>query len=611
MKGKVEKITSYKKNQLGEYYTPNSLAQYIVNSTFKLFSRYNPSKILPNVKILDLGVGNGVFFLAAANYIEKNVVNKASADPIQLRNKIIKENLYGVDYNSEVIESCRSKVNSWIIGTNGELLSSKQKQIIKKTLENKIRAGNILLGDVFSNVSLHKDSMDYETKKEPFHWYKQFPEIFNSNKAGFDLILCNPPYVTKDLPLEDIRLYRQLYKDKIVMNRFNLYHLFFARIVDLLNAEGIVSFLTANSILTDRFSSKLREFLVTNFRITSLIDFVSRTKIFPNILQGTCVLILRKEGKNKQYNTHVIRTFDHFSLDRGEIESNLIPITDLIQFSKIIPSPFHSTFQILRILRKNSDQLKNAVKIQSGEIRPADKNIRPFYYKQLPSNLSSSRFDVVLNGKNVSPFYINLSSKRKKARWYLKPKDSNFEVYRKDHTLTPRIVFQRITAREQLRRVVAGIITEEDLDEYNQIWVENNLNYFLLDTINQYYQQEVLLGIFNSLLINWYLHQINLTAAIPPADLGLIPIPKYSTKIEDDLIILGEKVLELRKIVKKIVNSSKILEVLCPVCSPNNEISKLRSDIDSLIFRIYDLPKNCQKEILRQLFLHHSYFNHH
>jgi hypothetical protein len=320
---------------------------------------------------------------------------------------------------------------------------------------------------------------------------------------------------------------------------------------------------------------------------------------------------LNKKLKNQVYDTHVIRAFDHFSLDRGDIKSNLIPIDDLVQFNKIIPSPFHSTFEIFKIIKKNSDQLKDFVKIQSGEIRPADKNIRPFYYKRLPNNHLSSRFDIILNGKNVYPFCINLSSKRKKARWYLRPNDSKYEIYRKDHPLTPRVVFQRITAREQLRRVVAGIITEDDLDKYNQIWVENNLNYIILDSFNHYYGQDVLLGIFNSLLINWYLHQINLTAAIPPSDLGLIPIPKYSARTEDNIIMIGKKVTELQQIVKKISNSSKIYEVLCPVCSPNNEISRLRSEIDNLIFRVYELPEKYEKALLDQLYLHHSYFDHH
>lgn len=538
----------------------------------------------------------------------------SSVNPMQNRLKIIQENLYGVDFNLKAIISCREKVKKWIIGSYKKNLNNNQIKTIDEIVDSKIRSGNILVGNIFPKGSNSIENEDKRKEKNLFNWNDQFPDIFNKHQAGFDIILCNPPYVTKDLPQSDIKLYRELYKEKIVVNRLNLYHLFFARVTDLLHSNGIATFLTANSVLTDRFSIKLREYLLANFQLSSIIDFVSRNRIFPNVLQGTCILTLsKKKTPTNQYKTQVIRTFDIDSLNKGIIENHQIPIKNLLHFNKIVPSPFSSTFKIIKMMNKHAMLLKDIVKIQSGEIRPADKNIRPFYFKELQDTDSSSQFDIILNGKNVHPFCVNLTSKRQKPRWYFKRNDSTNEIYRKKHAMMPRIVIQRITAREQLRRVISGIITDKDIDKNNRIWVENNLNYILLDSkiLNPHLGQNVLLGLFNSLLINWYIHQINLTAAIPPADLGLIPLPKYNPRADDDWMKLDRKVSQLQNIIKHLSNSSEILTALCPVCSPNEKISKLRSEIDTSVFQLYELPDKYEKEVLYQLTLHHNYFNHH
>ncbi|MFX1283583.1 MAG: Eco57I restriction-modification methylase domain-containing protein [Promethearchaeota archaeon] len=638
---------SFKKNPPGEHYTPQVLAQFVVWFAFQQFFRQrlpddqwvesfvrfseglipkipsNDSTYLQmqnhtkNIKILDLGAGDGAFLLATARFLENLYRNANSTDFKELKLNIFDKCIFGVDYNPQAVHSCREDLKKWILDDGYSDHNPIFTEKVEKCVGHQIRTGNVLLGDIRldnqKSVSIIEFNEEYK-KRRIFHWHKEFPKIFTSKNSGFDLILCNPPYVTKDISPEDNRLYRKLYREQLFVNRFNLYHLFFARVNDLLAPKGIAVFLTSNSVLTDNYSSKVRRFLLSHFHINSIIDFVSRTRIFPNVLQGTCILVMLKKNGTSKQKTRIIRTFDMKSLIQGEIVERCIPTTQLFHFRKFIPSPFSNTFKILTHLRKNTIRLKNHFKIQSGEIRPADKKIRSYYFKEIPKNLKPSDFEIILNGKNISPYVINLKENRVKARWYLRPENENERIFREKHTQIPRIVFQRITAREQLRRVVAGKIDQVHINNNKRIWVENNANYLLLNhdfPSKLLLSAEALLGIFNSLLINWYIHQVNLTAAIPPADLELIPLPLKKPEKHNQWQLLHQRVNSIQKLLQKYSSSSEILTYLCPVCTSSGEISQLQSDIDSLVFQLYELPENYQNEIIKQLTQHHQYFSNH
>ena len=630
--------SSKKKEIMGVFYTPNLLAQFVVWFAFQqylqqrlpsnqwseifkksfvvdFFKEPLPHSLrmqiheqIKDIKILDLGVGNGAFLVAAGKFLEVIHPSSNSTEQIELKQKIFQKNLHGVDNNPQAIHECKNNLLKWIYG--GKNPNRKLKMVQQKS-EDKIRLGNVLLGNTTSNI---QDLELLNTEKRVFHWNQEFTTIFNGNGSGFDLILCNPPYVTKGISREDNYLYRKLYRKQLFVNRFNLYHLFFARVHDLLAPTGTTVFLTSNSVLTDVYSHKVRNYLKTHFFIENIVDFVSRTHIFPKVLQGTCILIMCKKNGPRKQKTRVMRVFDMKSLIENDFIDGHILTEEIFQLRKIIPSPYLKTFEILNHLHRKSIQLKELYKIQSGEIRPADKKIRPYYFKEIPKNLKSSDFEIVLNGKNVSPYLINLKENRHKARWYKKTEQAKNCIFRERHALIPRIVFQRITAREQLRRIISGKINKEDLKTNKRIWVENNVNYILLTPdfpTDWLVSAEALLGIFNSLLINWHIHQINLTAAVPPSDLGSFPLPRKNATSRDLLQTLHQKVLLITKYLKTCSSSSEILNHLCPFCTVSGKINQLQLEIDDLVFQLYEIPEIYQKEIKSQLSKHHEYFNHH
>lgn len=135
-------------------------------------------------------------------------------------------------------------------------------------------------------------SHNWEAKKkqwlEPsdtdgFYWGVEFEDVMND--GGFDVIVGNPPYVSKDAITDPVGKYDNLeYRKKLqsyVSTRFDitparnsdLYVYFFFRAFDLLKENGVMSYITSSSWLDSRYGHDLRHGLLqegnTNLVLTS------------------------------------------------------------------------------------------------------------------------------------------------------------------------------------------------------------------------------------------------------------------------------------------------------------------------------------------------------
>ena len=112
-------------------------------------------------------------------------------------------------------------------------------------------------------------------------------------KDGFDIIIGNPPYVH----IADIGLQKEelsvLKKYEVAEYRVDLFHLFIERGVNLLNDVGNLGYILPNPWLTQKFTSKLRKFLLTKSHLRQLI--VLDGLIFESATVNTALLLTSKE----------------------------------------------------------------------------------------------------------------------------------------------------------------------------------------------------------------------------------------------------------------------------------------------------------------------------
>jgi type I restriction-modification system DNA methylase subunit len=114
-------------------------------------------------------------------------------------------------------------------------------------------------------------------KKGYFHWELEFPNIFFDSqgqslgdRAGFDVVIGNPPYVRQE----------QLGPDKpFFQDRYEVYHgvadlfvYFFAQGLRLLRKGGRLAYISSNTWLYANYGTPLRRYLRTQTTIETLLD---------------------------------------------------------------------------------------------------------------------------------------------------------------------------------------------------------------------------------------------------------------------------------------------------------------------------------------------------
>ena len=320
LKGEAADKTKGKRKKDGVFYTPKYITKYIVENTvgklcsekktelkldvdiaifehqktdgklnakgIELYATLNQYKDwLLTLKILDPACGSGAFLNQAVNFLVQehkfvdDIIAELTNSPLRLFDTdiaILENNIYGVDINEESIEI--AKLSLWLrTAQQGRKLSN---------LSNNIKCGNSLIDD----PAVAGD--------KAFNWQNEFPEVFA--KGGFDVVIGNPPYVRKQGLMEHYpemcNFFEKTYQSATA--NYDVYAIFMERSFQLINLNGIVSFILPHKFLVTDFGLGIRSFFKENNCVESLIHFGSNL-VFSEAATYTCIVNLTKTKKEK------------------------------------------------------------------------------------------------------------------------------------------------------------------------------------------------------------------------------------------------------------------------------------------------------------------------
>lgn len=133
-------------------------------------------------------------------------------------------------------------------------------------------------------------------QKSFFHWELEFPEVFFEHgkvkeKAGFDVVLGNPPYVSiEKIPKDDLAFFKTRF-DSATYGRTDLYLLFMELAEVLRTPEGRSSLIVPDKWLVSDYGEILRRRFLQHNNLQGIWD-LRKEKVFPDATNAPVVFVV-------------------------------------------------------------------------------------------------------------------------------------------------------------------------------------------------------------------------------------------------------------------------------------------------------------------------------
>lgn len=190
------------------------------------------------------------------------------------------------------------------------------------------------LNKLSDEVAKQRIKMEDDLKKYEgsFEWRFEFPEILDAQGKylGFDLIIGNPPYIQLQ---ENGSFLANKYAGLDCYSTFkrsgDIYYLFIERACQLLAKNGVLSLITSNKWLKNKYGKNLRKFVDCCLNPEVLLDFGSN-KVFENADVLTDILVATKSEDKHETLATTVPTVDYKALPQAMAKA----------FKGAIPQPF-------------------------------------------------------------------------------------------------------------------------------------------------------------------------------------------------------------------------------------------------------------------------------
>lgn len=280
--------SSKERKNLGVYYTPHYLIEFIVEKTLQpILDACTTPEEIEKIKVCDPSCGSGSFLIQVFDlfkkwydsYNDKFIIpgNIGSyGDPriiTDIEKRILENNIFGVDIDAQACE---------VASINLMLKSLKKGRKIPNILDAVIRHGNSQINGNETEFATLEPK--YKEIIRAFDWEKEFPG------TKFDVIVGNPPYF-KIRTNDKIKISEHYEKMTSPGSSPNMALLFLSKSEQLLKNKGRIGLVLPKVISYLDSCSKARELIFQKFKCEYVIDC---EKAFKDVLFEEILLVGEK-----------------------------------------------------------------------------------------------------------------------------------------------------------------------------------------------------------------------------------------------------------------------------------------------------------------------------
>ena len=561
------------------------------------------------------------------------------------RKRILLDHIFGVDIDPQAVEVTKlSLLLKCLEGETEESLNQLKlfyKQRALPDLSANIKCGNSLIGsDFYHGQQMAMFDQEEILRINAFDWDKEFPEVFSrkdaknaKEEAGFDVVIGNPPYIriqtmSESTPL-DAKYFKRHYAAASKGN-YDIYAVFVEKSLKLLTSKGCFGFILPHKFFNAKYGQPLRDFLARGKHLAEVVHFGDQ-QVFEGASNYTCLLFLEKAGRDQ---CRVLKIDDLPEWRRsGKAAEGIIasstftadewnfaigPGASLLERLQKMPTKLeHVTSRIFQGLKTSADAIfiveeikreKKKVKVYSKEkeadywlesdlLHPLIKggDSKPYYLAptkrlilfpyarqpggsigKIPEATMKSDYPLTWDYLLANKLYLE-NRERGKMRgrsWYAYGRNQALDVMNLPKIFTPDI----------------AVKSSFSLDESGELYFTGGVagGYGIL--VLPQYSHEYILGLLNSKLLEWYIHQTATTMrggyfSYESRFIRNLPI-RIAKNQEDNTrhdkieeLVKGLLDLNVRLASVKTAHERETIQ---------RQIEATDQEIDKLVFRLYD-----------------------
>jgi len=240
----------------GAYYTSSDIVSFMAQKSMK--KRFGTSATVEQLfemNILDPACGSGALLLGIA---EESLRLSSNLQPListfDLKLQIVSNCLFGVDLDQAALDVTQTRLWYWLNFGMKTPQSFNGRHLVK---------GNSVTG---SNPQHNGPAIGFEYRQH-------FPEVFDLDEPGFDLVIANPPYVRQESIDKAVKEHVKAYEifSGTISGMSDLYAYFYARATQLLKRGGVSSFICSNTWMDVRYGRLLQKEFLTHFSDIEII----------------------------------------------------------------------------------------------------------------------------------------------------------------------------------------------------------------------------------------------------------------------------------------------------------------------------------------------------
>lgn len=328
-------------------------------------------------------------------------------------------------------------------------------------------------------------------------------------REQFDLVIGNPPYGKVKLP-ESVR---QRFAESLY-GHANLYGIFTHLAFDFARQNGVVALLKPTGFLGGEYFKNLRSFILSRSRPLG-IDFVhARKGVFDSVLQETLLVtykinadVAAKVKINKlqtpSIKHHVVSKLGTYSVPVAGTAPWLLPrIAEQKELLKLA-SRYTSNLEHWGYKVKTGPLVWNRKKDQLS--RTSGSGVVPLIWAE--SVLPGVGFKWKAELRDHLPFFRLLDG----DDWL--------------RTTTSCVLVQRTTAKEQQKRLIAGLLPDGFIKKHKAVVIENHLNLIIPINGSPRVPIDVLHRFLNSDFADGLFRCISGSVAVSAYELESLPLP--------------------------------------------------------------------------------------